>query len=149
MGLSYGLSEAFVPGQTRTLKDYRLASAMHAPEQVDIVAVEVPANGWPFGAKGIAEMTASAGITSASNAIAGAIRARCYQAPCRPEVIWAVLGAVMMPHGSPPFLSSQKYGGRRDRPSQPLKAAQPNRILQIVLRIAYGRSLSLGVRIRC
>jgi aldehyde oxidoreductase len=119
MGLSYGLSEAFVPGQTRTLKDYKLPCTRHVPEQVDIVIVEQPVDGGPFGAKGVAEMTASAGIASASNAIAAAIGARCYQAPSRPEVIRAALGAADDASRQPAFpeLSEEALIGETDKVS--------------------------------
>jgi CO/xanthine dehydrogenase Mo-binding subunit len=89
MGMSYAFSEGFVPGQTRTLKGYRLPSARTVPAEIDILTVQAPVDGGPFGAKGLAEMTGSAGIASGLNAVAAALGVRCYEVPCRPEIIRA------------------------------------------------------------
>lgn len=87
MGLSYALHERYVPGETRTLKDYGFPTTVDGPPVIDLLTVENPVVGGPLGAKGIAEMTASAGIASAMNAIAWACGARCFRAPARPEQI--------------------------------------------------------------
>jgi aldehyde oxidoreductase len=84
MGLSYALKEAFVPGETGSLKDYGLPGIKDSPDLVTGLLLEDPVVGAPFGAKGAAEMTASAGMASVANAIADAVGARVYELPARP-----------------------------------------------------------------
>ncbi|HUY86019.1 MAG TPA: molybdopterin cofactor-binding domain-containing protein, partial [Acidimicrobiales bacterium] len=88
MGLSYALKEAFVSGETGSLKEYGLPTIKDAPDAVTRILLEDhPVVGGPFGAKGAAEMTCSAGIASVANAIANAVGARVYDIPARPAVV--------------------------------------------------------------
>lgn len=99
MGLSYALKEAFVPGETGSLKEYGLPTIKDSPDSVTAIFLEDPVEGGPFGAKGGAEMTASAGIASVANAIANAVQARVYDIPARPAVVLEALGRAKLDHG--------------------------------------------------
>lgn len=99
MGLSYALKEAFVPGETGSLKEYGLPTIKDAPDSVTGIFLENPVEGGPFGAKGGAEMTASAGIASVANAIANAVQARVYDVPARPGVVLEALSKLKPDHG--------------------------------------------------
>ena len=92
MGLSYALKERFVPGVTKTLKDYNLPTIQDAPEEVKTIIVENPLSYGPFGAKGGAEMTVCPGVPSIINAIDDAIGVRIYRLPASPERILEALG---------------------------------------------------------
>ncbi len=99
MGLSYALKEAFVPGETGSLKEYGLPTTKDAPDSVTGIFLEVPVEGGPFGAKGGAEMTASAGIASVANAIANAVGARIYDIPARPAIVLDALNKLKPQRG--------------------------------------------------
>jgi xanthine dehydrogenase molybdenum-binding subunit len=87
MGLSFALKERFVPGETRTLKQYGLPTAREAPTRVVSLVIEEPIQGGPLGAKGGAEMTASGGLAGVANAIADATGARVCSIPATPKVV--------------------------------------------------------------
>jgi CO/xanthine dehydrogenase Mo-binding subunit len=90
MSLGYALSEKFVPGETRTLKDYGLPTIKDAPRHTTMIALEIPAPG-PFGLKGCAESTAGPGMPAIASAIAHAIGRHLYELPARPEVVLAAI----------------------------------------------------------
>jgi CO/xanthine dehydrogenase Mo-binding subunit len=87
MGLGYALRERFVPGETRTLKQYGLSPIREAPSRVVSLVIEDPVAGGPLGAKGAAEMTASGGLAAIANAIADATGARVTSMPATPLVV--------------------------------------------------------------
>jgi aldehyde oxidoreductase len=87
MGLGYALRERFVPGETRTLKQYGLSPIREAPRRVVSLVIEDPVAGAPLGAKGAAEMTASGGLAAIANAIADATGARVTSVPATPTVV--------------------------------------------------------------
>jgi aldehyde oxidoreductase len=87
MGLGYALRERFVPGETRTLKQYGLSPIREAPRRVVSLVIEDPVAGGPLGAKGAAEMTASGGLAAIANAIADATGARVTSMPATPLVV--------------------------------------------------------------
>jgi aldehyde oxidoreductase len=93
MGLSYALRERFVPGQTRTLEAYGLPTTADVPDRIVTLVVEEPVLGAPLGAKGAAEMTASAGLAAVANAVARATGARVYEVPISPGAILDAIGA--------------------------------------------------------
>ncbi len=94
MGLSYALRERFVPGATRTLEAYGLPTTREMPDAVVSLVVEEPVAGGPLGAKGAAEMTASAGLASVANAIADATGGRIHDVPATPDRVRRVLAAL-------------------------------------------------------
>ncbi len=91
MGLGYALRERFVPGETRTLKQYGLSGIKEAPSRVVSLVIEDPVVGGPLGAKGAAEMTASGGLAAIANAIADATGARVTSVPATPSVVRAAV----------------------------------------------------------
>ena len=84
MGLGYALSEEYVPGESFNFKTYGLPTIKQAPPRIDLVVVENPVHGSPFGIKGSAETTCVAGMPSVANAVAHATGARLYELPARP-----------------------------------------------------------------
>lgn len=94
MGMSYGLREHFVPGKTRTLKEYGLPSIKDAPEHIETIVVENPVQGGPFGSKGGAEMPVSPSAATVSNAISDATGAKVYELPMIPERVLKAINQV-------------------------------------------------------
>jgi CO/xanthine dehydrogenase Mo-binding subunit/aerobic-type carbon monoxide dehydrogenase small subunit (CoxS/CutS family) len=97
MGLGYALRERFVPGETRTLKQYGLLGIRDAPPRVVSLVVEDPVTGGPFGAKGGAEMTASAGLAAVANAIADATGARVTAMPATSAAVLQAMDSAPAP----------------------------------------------------
>ncbi|MDQ6877995.1 MAG: molybdopterin-dependent oxidoreductase, partial [Candidatus Dormibacteraeota bacterium] len=84
MGLGYALTEQYVAGESVDLKTYGLPMIKNAPAKIDLIVVENPVFGSPFGIKGAGETTSVAGMPSVANAIANATGARLYELPARP-----------------------------------------------------------------
>jgi len=98
-GLGFALKEDFIPGKSRSFKDYRIPTVADAPEVVSIV-VEIPVPSGPFGAKGIAETAAVGTPPAVINAITDATGARIYELPATPERVLATLSSNQKGEGS-------------------------------------------------
>jgi CO/xanthine dehydrogenase Mo-binding subunit len=92
MGIGYALSEEFVSGKTRRLRDCKLPTSLDMPE-IEIVMVELPEPTGPFGAKGAGESTMVPVPPAIINAVANATGARVTDLPARPERVLAALAA--------------------------------------------------------
>jgi CO/xanthine dehydrogenase Mo-binding subunit len=92
MGVGYALSEEFVSGKTRRLRDCKLPTSLDMPE-VEILMVEVPEPTGPFGAKGAGESTMVPVAPAILNAVAAATGARVQDLPARPGRVLAAFGA--------------------------------------------------------
>lgn len=90
MGVGYALTEEFVSGRMRRLRDCRLPTSRDAPE-VELVMVEVPEPTGPFGAKGAGESTMVPVAPAILNALADATGARIHDLPARPDRVLAAL----------------------------------------------------------
>ncbi len=90
MGVGYALSEEYVSGSMRRLRDCRLPTSLDAPE-VEIVMVEVPEPTGPFGAKGAGESTMVPVAPAILNAVADATGARVVDLPARPARVLEAL----------------------------------------------------------
>jgi CO/xanthine dehydrogenase Mo-binding subunit len=84
MGLGYALTEQYVAGESVDLKTYGLPMIKNAPAKIDLIVVENPVFGSPFGIKGAGETTSVAGMPSVANAIANATGVRLFELPARP-----------------------------------------------------------------
>jgi CO/xanthine dehydrogenase Mo-binding subunit len=93
MGLGYALSEDYVPGEAINFKTYGLPTIKQAPAKIELIVVENPVEGAPFGIKGAAETTCVGGMPSVANAIADATGVRLYEMPARPGRVLAALQA--------------------------------------------------------
>lgn len=99
-GIGWGLLEAMVYDEggtllNGTLADYALPKAADVPP-MDIVMVQVPSEGGPFGAKGVGEPPVIPGGAAIANAIADACGVRLDTLPITPQKIMAAL-----PNASP------------------------------------------------
>ncbi|MBI2305409.1 MAG: molybdopterin-dependent oxidoreductase [Chloroflexi bacterium] len=83
-GLGYTLMEDFIPGKSRSFKDYPIPTTRHMPEMITM-AVEEPVTSGPFGAKGAGESAVVAPPAAIVNAIAHAIGTRVYRLPAVPQ----------------------------------------------------------------
>jgi aldehyde oxidoreductase len=93
MGLGYALTEEYVAGESVDLKTYGLPMIKNAPAKIDLIVVDNPVFGSPFGIKGAGETTSVAGMPSVANAIANATGARLFELPARPgRVLEALRG---------------------------------------------------------
>ena len=92
MGMSYGMREHFVPGKTKTLKEYGIPTTKDAPDHIKTIVVENPVQGGPFGSKGGAEMPVSPSAATVANAIADATGARVFDLPMTPERVRKAMG---------------------------------------------------------
>ena len=90
-GLGLALSEEYIPGKTRTIKDYGLASIKEAPVDIDVITVEGSYSQGPFGAKGGGEMSDVPIVGSIINAIADATGARVFDLPATPQRVLEAL----------------------------------------------------------
>lgn len=90
-GLGLALSEQYIPGETRTIKDYGLTSIREAPVEIDVITVDGSYSQGPFGAKGGGEMSDVPIVGSIINAIADATGARVFDLPATPERILEAL----------------------------------------------------------
>ena len=93
MGLGYALSEEYVPGESVNFKTYGLPTIKNAPAEIDLIVVENPVEGAPYGIKGAAETTCVAGMPSVANAVAHATGARLFELPARPGRVLEALRA--------------------------------------------------------
>ena len=93
MGVGYALTEEFVSGRMRRLRDCQLPTSLDVPE-VEIVMVEVPEPTGPFGAKGAGESTMVPVAPAILNAVAAATGARIVDLPARPARVLDALRAV-------------------------------------------------------
>ena len=84
MGIGFALMEAFVPGQTLSLKDYLIPTCADMPEVIPII-VESPEPSGPFGAKGVGEPALIPTAPAIVNALANALGKRIYQLPANLE----------------------------------------------------------------
>jgi CO/xanthine dehydrogenase Mo-binding subunit/aerobic-type carbon monoxide dehydrogenase small subunit (CoxS/CutS family) len=84
MGLGYALTEQYVAGESVDLRTYGLPMIKNAPARIDLIVVENPVFGSPFGIKGAGETTSVAGMPSVANAIANATGVRLFELPARP-----------------------------------------------------------------
>ena len=94
-GVVYGqglaLSEQYIPGETRTIKDYGLTSIREAPVEIDVITVEGSYSQGPFGAKGGGEMSDVPIVGAIINGIADATGARVYDLPATPARVLEAL----------------------------------------------------------
>jgi CO/xanthine dehydrogenase Mo-binding subunit len=93
MGVGYALSEEYVSGSMRRLRDCRIPTSRDVPE-VEVVMVEVPEPTGPFGAKGAGESTMVPVAPAILNAVADATGARVVDLPARPARVLEALRAV-------------------------------------------------------
>jgi CO/xanthine dehydrogenase Mo-binding subunit len=84
MGMGFALMEAFVPGQTLSLKDYLIPTCADMPKIIPII-VESPEPSGPFGAKGVGEPALIPTAPAIVNALANALGKRIYQLPANLE----------------------------------------------------------------
>jgi len=94
-GIGWGLLEAMVYDEggtllNGTLADYALPKASDVPP-MDIVMVQVPSEGGPFGAKGVGEPPVIPGGAAIADAIADACGVRLDTLPITPQKILAAL----------------------------------------------------------
>ena len=87
MGLGYALGEQFVPGETMNFNDYGLPMIKDAPESINLLIVEDPVYGSPYGAKGAGETPSVPGMAAVANAIAHATGGRIFEMPARPQKV--------------------------------------------------------------
>jgi CO/xanthine dehydrogenase Mo-binding subunit len=85
------LTEEYVYGpdgrmQNPSFLDYRIPTALDPP-MIDIVLVEVPNPGHPFGVRGVGEVPVVPPLPAIQTAIAAATGIHFYQAPMTPQVI--------------------------------------------------------------
>ena len=90
-GLGLALSEQYIPGETRTIKDYGLTSIKEAPVDIDVITVEGSYSQGPFGAKGGGEMSDVPIVGAIINGIADATGARVFDLPATPERVLEAL----------------------------------------------------------
>jgi CO/xanthine dehydrogenase Mo-binding subunit/aerobic-type carbon monoxide dehydrogenase small subunit (CoxS/CutS family) len=104
MGLGYALSEEYTPGESVNFKTYGLPTIKSAPAKVDLIVIENPVFGSPYGIKGAGETTSVAGMPSVANAIADAVGVRVYELPARPgrvlEAIESAAGSTRSRHSA-------------------------------------------------
>ncbi|MSP12708.1 MAG: xanthine dehydrogenase family protein molybdopterin-binding subunit [Chloroflexi bacterium] len=75
-----------------TFMDYALPKADETPS-ISVELVEVPAQGSPFGARGVGEPPIIAGATALANAVRDATGVRVTSLPIRAEVLWREMRA--------------------------------------------------------
>ena len=90
MGVGFALKEKYIPGETRSFKQYRIPRSTDIPE-TQVYSVEIPQGPGPFGAIGMGE----AAHFPMAPAIVAAINDACgiwiHDLPAEPE---KVLGAI-------------------------------------------------------
>ena len=72
--------------QNGNLLDYRMPTALDAP-MVDVVMVEVPHPGHPFGVRGIGECAIVPPMAAVANAVSAALGTRMHEMPATPRLI--------------------------------------------------------------
>lgn len=89
MGVGFALMEEFIPGATRSLKDYYIPTAADMPEVIPIIVESSEPTG-PFGAKGVGEPALIPTAPAILNAIADALGERIYALPANLERVCEV-----------------------------------------------------------
>ena len=84
MGMGYALMEEFIPGTTKSLKDYHIPTAADMPIIIPII-VEVPEPTGPFGAKGVGEPALIPTAPAILNALSDALGVRISSLPANLE----------------------------------------------------------------
>ncbi|MEI6136497.1 MAG: xanthine dehydrogenase family protein molybdopterin-binding subunit [Chloroflexota bacterium] len=90
-GVGQALSEEYVYDTTGAMRngsllDYRMPTALDLP-MIEVVLVEVPNPGHPFGVRGVGEVPIVPPLAAVANAIANAIGVRMPNLPASPRVI--------------------------------------------------------------
>lgn len=98
MGISNTLYES-VPRkdgciQNANFHDYKIATALDIPEEVDAIIIEDPDPLGPYGAKGVGEPAIIPTSAALANAISNAIGAEIYSSLLRPENILDLLASI-------------------------------------------------------
>ncbi|MFA6221826.1 MAG: xanthine dehydrogenase family protein molybdopterin-binding subunit [Desulfomonilaceae bacterium] len=84
MGLGFALMEEFIPGKTKSLKDYHVPTCPDMPDVEALIIEEEEPTG-PFGAKGVGEPALIPTAPAILNAIANALGNRIYSLPANLE----------------------------------------------------------------
>jgi CO/xanthine dehydrogenase Mo-binding subunit len=74
-----------------TFTDYRIATAVDAPSDIQTIIVEVPQDDGPFGARGIGEHAMVPTAPAIANAIRDAIGVEIDSMPITAEKVWLAL----------------------------------------------------------
>jgi CO/xanthine dehydrogenase Mo-binding subunit len=89
MGIGYALSEDVALKSDRhwvdSFSEYLLPTARDVPEHVEIQILEIPEESGPYGAKGVAEITAVPTAPAIANAVYDAVKVRVKNLPITPE----------------------------------------------------------------
>jgi carbon-monoxide dehydrogenase large subunit len=100
-GAVQGMSTALLEGiilqsgvpKNPNFTDYRIATAVDAPLELESIIVEVPQDDGPFGARGIGEHPMVPTAPAIANAVYNAIGVRIDSLPITSEKVWAALQA--------------------------------------------------------
>lgn len=84
MGTGFALMEEFVPGQTKSMREYLIPTVKDVPVVIPII-VEDPEPTGPFGAKGVGEPALIPTAPAILNALAQALGERIYHLPASME----------------------------------------------------------------
>jgi CO/xanthine dehydrogenase Mo-binding subunit len=94
-GMSTALLERLILQEGRPLNpsftDYRIATAIDAPPEMESIIVEVPQDDGPFGARGIGEHAMVPTAPAIANAVRQAVGVEIDSMPITAEKIWAAL----------------------------------------------------------
>jgi CO/xanthine dehydrogenase Mo-binding subunit len=89
MGIGYALSEDVALKSDKhwvdSFSEYLLPTARDVPEHVEIQILEIPEESGPYGAKGVAEITAVPTAPAIANAVYDAVKVRVKNLPITPE----------------------------------------------------------------
>ena len=91
-GMGFALSEEYVPGETRSYKDYKVTTIRNVYEDIKVLFVGKPLAIGPFGARGAGEMANVAPVPSITNGISRATGVRVFDLPATPEKIRNAMG---------------------------------------------------------
>ncbi|MBI2305461.1 MAG: molybdopterin-dependent oxidoreductase [Chloroflexi bacterium] len=89
-GLGFALKEGFVPGESRSFKDYRIPTTQDLP-QITHIFIEDGIPSGPFGAKGVSEGAIVATPAAIANAVADALGHRIFHLPASPDRVLIAL----------------------------------------------------------
>jgi carbon-monoxide dehydrogenase large subunit len=93
--MSTALLERLILQEGRPLNpsftDYRIATAIDAPPEMESIIVEVPQDDGPFGARGIGEHAMVPTAPAIANAVRQAVGVEIDSMPITAEKIWAAL----------------------------------------------------------